>query len=44
MNFCEHYIPREIVGEIVSFVKNPRDLIYLMGTSKLFRFYAEPQQ
>nr|QBK84757.1 MAG: hypothetical protein LCDPAC01_02380 [Pithovirus LCDPAC01] len=43
MNFGEHYIPREIVGDIVSHVSNPRDLIHLMGTSKLFRFYAEPQ-
>nr|QBK86429.1 MAG: hypothetical protein LCMAC102_02240 [Marseillevirus LCMAC102] len=43
MNFGDHYIPSDIIGEIISFVSKPRDLICLMGTSKLFRFYAEPQ-
>ncbi len=26
MNFGKHYIPSEIIGEIVSHVSNPRDL------------------
>nr|QBK86484.1 MAG: hypothetical protein LCMAC102_02790 [Marseillevirus LCMAC102] len=43
MNFGDYYIPKEIVGEIISHVKNPVDLARLTGVSHLFREFAKPK-
>nr|QBK86483.1 MAG: F-box-like protein [Marseillevirus LCMAC102] len=43
MNFGIYHIPKEIVGEIISHVKTPVDLVHLMRVSRLFREFAKPK-